>query len=88
MVGIKDNTRRYSHELRENYDSGYAVDMTETVFYSTAVRVDQAASYADSFYLSDLITTFRISANAFDSQGALGFNTLLIQTEKLFYIDF
>lgn len=72
MTGIPQNTRNYTHELRANYSSNYALDMTETVFYATAikVKVDKSkdwASYSDSFYLSDLITKFRISANTFDS---------------------
>jgi hypothetical protein len=29
-----------------------------------------------SFYLSDLVTKFRVTANAFDSNGALGFNIM------------
>lgn len=70
MRNISENARNYSHALRENYVEGDLVDMTETLFYKSAVQVSKSRNsmtYTGSFYLSDLITQFRLTANAFSS---------------------
>lgn len=62
--------------------------MTETLFYATALPVEADGSVKGAFNLSDLTTQFRISANAFDKSGALGFNEKLIQSSKPFSLSF
>lgn len=67
--------------LRDNYTPGNLVDMTETLFYSSAIPLKlskNSMTYSGSFYLSDLITKFRLTANAFSSQGAFGFSTFRV----------
>lgn len=41
-----------------------------------------------SFVLSDLITNFKVTANAFDVKGALGYNITEIKSFKAVYIQF
>ncbi len=87
MKNITENTRSYFHELSVNFSSSQSVDMTETLFYQTAAEVimDQGSNegtFEASFFLSDLITKFKISANSFGKNGALGFQSKSIQTEK------
>lgn len=60
--------------------------MTDTVFYSTA-NYTKSGVYRGSFFLSDLVSQFRISANAFDNFGRLGFGSKLIISQKPFYIN-
>jgi len=52
--------------------------MTETVYFATALPVDNDGKVRGSFNLSDLITQFRISAHAFDWNGTIG------ETQKAF----
>jgi hypothetical protein len=48
------------------------VDMTETVFYSSAKHTKNG-KLTGSFYLSDLITKFRIITDSFDTKGRIGY---------------
>lgn len=72
MQGITENTRQYAHTLRKGYDPSQRIDFTETIYYQTASKTVNGKVKA-TFYLSDLITQFRITANAFDGKGAIGF---------------
>lgn len=38
--------------------------------------------------MSDLITQFRISANAYDYMGRLGYGSVLVSNKKQFYLSF
>lgn len=58
------------------------------MFYTTANSTDKAGKYRGSFILSDLITRFRFSVDAFDNEGSLGYTTALITSQKYFYLDF
>jgi len=71
MVDIPVNTKRWAHPLRKNFDPTERVDLTETVLFSSASVVQ--GSTQGSFYLSDLITKFRITVNAIDVNGAIGY---------------
>jgi hypothetical protein len=37
MLGIMKNTRLYTHMLRANFSQSQRIDMTETVYYASAV---------------------------------------------------
>lgn len=60
--------------------------MTDTVFYSTA-NFTKTGIFTGSFFLSDLVSQFRISVNSFDNFGRLGFGSKLITSQKPFYIN-
>jgi hypothetical protein len=73
MVGIEQNARNYTHQRRDNFNPSQRVDMTESVFYATAMRTSDGR-IKGSFVLSDLITRFRLTANAFNNDGMIGHN--------------
>lgn len=88
MQNIESNTRWYSHKRREDWSANERVDMTETVFYSATQPLSKSGKFSGEFYLSDLITEFRITANAFSSDGVLGYNSANFQAAKPFYIQY
>jgi len=61
--------------------------MTESVFFSAAKRTSNG-KISGSFVLSDLITKFRLTANVFNKDGAIGFNQKTLQSQKAFYINY
>lgn len=46
--------------------------MTETVLYNSA-NFTKNGKLKGNFYLSDLITKFRITVNSFDTNGRIGY---------------
>lgn len=74
------NTRYYANTQRLSFlsDVGSRFDLSETLFYTTANHTDENGKYTASFILSDLITQFRFSADAFDSEGTLGYASHVI----------
>ncbi|CDW88298.1 a-macroglobulin complement component [Stylonychia lemnae] len=87
---FEQNTRLYRHAKKFQFfeDVSTRFDTTETVFYQAAVLTDNQGKYSGSFYISDLITQFRISANAFDTRGVFGYKYLVINSRSNFYIEF
>eukprot|EP00347_Sterkiella_histriomuscorum_P004662 403359590 len=84
------NTRLYQHAQRFSFfgEESSRFDTTETVFYQAAVLTDREGRYTVRFYLSDLITSFRITANAFDTLGRMGYSRSLLISRSNFYISF
>mmetsp|Transcript_19520 Transcript_19520/g.14214 ORF Transcript_19520/g.14214 Transcript_19520/m.14214 type:complete len:132 (-) Transcript_19520:1517-1912(-) len=64
------------------------VDKTETQFYSAMTKVGSSRKFTGSFYLSDLITKFRITVNAIDTKGRIGYLNSAFQTQLPFYLQF
>jgi uncharacterized protein YfaS (alpha-2-macroglobulin family) len=87
MVGIPDNTKYWAHPLRKNFSPAERIDLTETVLFTSAKRI-KSGTFKGSFRLSDLITKFRITANAIDSTGVIGYRRELFQVNKALYINF
>eukprot|EP00347_Sterkiella_histriomuscorum_P007254 403349667 len=87
---FQENARLYQHAKRFSFFSDQAsrFDTTETVFYSAASMTDRQGKYLVSFYLSDLITTYRITANAFDTQGRIGYSKSILISRSDFYVSF
>ena len=73
MTNIEQNTRYYAHAKRADWTAEERVDFTETVFYATAQKAENG-QVSGKFELSDLITEFRITANAFTKKGVFGYN--------------
>jgi len=73
MINIPPNTALWAHQRREGYDENLRIDKTETQFYSALTSIGRSRTYKGSFYLSDLITDFRITANAIDTKGRIGY---------------
>jgi len=72
MVGIPLNTRQWAHPLRKGFSPTERVDLTETVLFSSSNRIKNGV-LKGSFRLSDLITKFRITVNAIDANGLIGY---------------
>lgn len=87
MANITENAREYVHKLRKDFKPDQRIDLTETLYYGSAVKVVNGKMNG-TFSLSDLITKFRITANAFDINGRIGYKTQSIQSQKPFYISF
>jgi uncharacterized protein YfaS (alpha-2-macroglobulin family) len=87
MINITPNTKHWAHPLRKGFNPAERVDLTETVLFSSSNRV-KSGTLKGSFRLSDLITKFRITVNAIDTRGVIGFNKYLFQCNKPLYINF
>jgi len=83
MGKVEANTREYAHEAPDAIRD----DTTETVFYATAMKTKNGRA-SGSFQLSGLITKFRITANAFNKEGVIGYKEASFQSRKDFYIEF
>lgn len=83
MVAI----RVYAHKARADRQPGERVDFTETLFWHAGVKTSADGEANVSFDLSDSVTSFKVSADAFDSNGALGSATSQIESVKPFYIE-
>jgi hypothetical protein len=80
--------REYAHTLRPNYTEGSRVDFTETVYWNAGVRTDASTGLAKvSFNLSDPVTSFRVFADGFAEDGALGSGISHIESVKPFSIE-
>ncbi|CDW84292.1 a-macroglobulin complement component [Stylonychia lemnae] len=86
MTGIT-NPRLWAHPRRKNYNINERIDLTETVMYQSAGTATKG-ELKGSFYLSDLITQFRIIADAFSGNGLLGYSQSSLQTQKPVYMTF
>lgn len=87
MVDIPQNTRHWAHPLRKNFNPAERVDLTETVLFSSSNRI-RSGSLKGQFRLSDLITKFRITVNAIDTRGTIGYKKASFQSNKSLYINF
>ncbi len=80
--------RMYAHEVRPNRTPGDRVDFTETVFWNAGIRTDKDSGEAIiEFGLPDSVTSFRVMADAFTSEGALGEAAKSIEVVEPFYIE-
>jgi uncharacterized protein YfaS (alpha-2-macroglobulin family) len=87
MVGIPVNTRHWAHPLRKGFTPAERVDLTETVLFSSSNRVKNGV-LKGQFRLSDLITKFRITVNAIDTNGVIGYKRTNFQSNKPLYVSF
>jgi uncharacterized protein YfaS (alpha-2-macroglobulin family) len=80
--------RVYAHELRPNRRPTDRTDFAETLYWNAGVRTDDKTGQATiSFALSDAVTSFRASADAFDSRGAIGSGSGTVESVKPFYVE-
>jgi len=83
-----NDVRIYVHDLRPGYQPGQRQDFTETLYWSAGVATDTTTGSATvSFKLNDAVTSFKISADAFDANGALGEGTATIHSIQPFYVE-
>jgi uncharacterized protein YfaS (alpha-2-macroglobulin family) len=80
--------RVYSHDLRPNRVAGDRVDFTETLYWAAGIKTDAATGQATvKFKLNDSVTSFDITADAFDAAGHLGEGNTTITSVQPFYVE-
>lgn len=73
MVDIPSDSRDYTHLRRSGWTpSSSRVDMTQTVRYLSGVGVTEDGTSEVEFELSDQITTFKVTVNAYSKLGLYG----------------
>jgi hypothetical protein len=80
--------REYAHKVRANRKANDRVDFTETVYWHKGVRTSARDGKATiKFGLSDSVSSFRMTGDAFGRNGALGSGETLISSVEPFYIE-
>jgi hypothetical protein len=79
--------REYAHPLRPNWTEGSRVDFAETVYWNAGVRTDVTGTAIISFNLSDSVTSFKVVADGFASDGALGSAASSVESVRPLYIE-
>ncbi|MFT7561876.1 MAG: hypothetical protein ACI93R_003808 [Flavobacteriales bacterium] len=80
--------REYAHVARKNRQANDRSDFTETLYWNKGLRTNTRTGKATvSFDLSDSVTSFRVMADAFGRNGALGDSDSMIQSIEPFYIE-
>ncbi|PID44718.1 MAG: A-macroglobulin complement component [Proteobacteria bacterium] len=80
--------REYAHQVRPNRKANDRIDFTETLYWNAGIKTSARNGKASvEFNLSDSVTGFRVMADAFGRNGALGNNDLMIHSIEPFYIE-
>jgi alpha-2-macroglobulin-like protein len=80
--------REYAHTLRPNWTAGSRSDFAETVYWNAGVKTDASTGVAIvSFNLSDSVTSFKVLADGFASDGTLGSGDADIESVQPFFIE-
>jgi hypothetical protein len=80
--------REYAHALRPGWTEGSRTDFTETVYWNAGVKTDSSTGIATvSFNLSDSVTSFRVLADGFAANGALGSSVSHVESVQPFSIE-
>jgi hypothetical protein len=80
--------RIYAHDLLPNRSSNDRTDFTETLYWAAGIKTDEKTGTASvSFHLNDSVTSFAITADAFDASGALGEGKTFITSSEPFYVE-
>jgi hypothetical protein len=88
MMPATPVVRIYAHDVAPNRQNNDRTDFTETLYWCAGVKTDAKDGTAKvSFKLNDSVTSFKISADAFDDSGALGEGTATVASVQPFYIE-
>jgi len=80
--------REYAHKTSEERTAEERNDFTETVYWCAGVKTDSRNGKASvEFDLSDSITEFKVMADAFARNAALGSEDVYLKSVKPFYIE-
>jgi uncharacterized protein YfaS (alpha-2-macroglobulin family) len=80
--------REYAHSLRPDRKPTDRIDFTETLYWNAAIKTDPKSGEATvRFALNDSVTSFKASAGAFGSDGALGAGTTTLKSVQPFYLE-
>jgi len=79
--------RVYAHAVRPNRQPNDRKDFAETLYWNAGVKTDETGKAVAKFSLSDSVTSFRVSADAFSSEGVIGGSSIKIDSVKPFYME-
>lgn len=80
--------REFAHKNRENRQANDRRDFTETVYWNAGVKTDATTGEANiSFALNDSVTSFKMIADGFSSNGELGSASTSIESVRPFYTE-
>jgi uncharacterized protein YfaS (alpha-2-macroglobulin family) len=79
--------REYAHQVRPDRKPNDRVDFAETLYWNAGVKTDANGAATVAFALNDSITTFRVFADAFGGDGALGAGAAAVESRQPFYAE-
>jgi uncharacterized protein YfaS (alpha-2-macroglobulin family) len=79
--------RIYAHQVRSGRQGNERTDFTETLFWHAGIRTGPEGSATIEFGLNDAVSSFRVLAEAFTADGALGSQSLQIESVEPFYVE-
>ena len=80
--------RVYAHKVRANRKPNDRVDFAETLYWNAGIKTDPRTGEATvEFALSDSVTAFRVLADGFGADGALGQGSAALESVEPFYIE-
>ncbi len=80
--------RVYAHKVRPGRKPNDRIDFTETVYWHAGIRTDAKTGEATvALDLNDSVTTFRVFADGFGADGALGQGTGALESVEPFYLE-
>jgi hypothetical protein len=80
--------REYAHQLRPGRQPADRLDFTETLFWQAAARTNKKTGEVTvRFALNDSVTSFKATAGGFDSDGALGAGTAMVESVQPFFVE-
>jgi hypothetical protein len=79
--------REYAHQVRANRQPTDRVDFTETLYWSAGVKTDANGAASVAFGLNDSVTTFRVFADAFNTDGVIGVGISKLESVQPFYVE-
>jgi len=79
--------REYAHKANPNRKPNDRVDFTETLYWHAGVKTDKNGQATVSFDLNDSVSSFRVFADAYSDEGALGSGSGLVESVKPFYTE-
>jgi uncharacterized protein YfaS (alpha-2-macroglobulin family) len=80
--------RQFAHEVRKDRKPTDRIDFAETLFWNAGVKTDPKTGEARvGFGLNDSVSTFRVFADAFARDGAIGAANIGIESVQPFYAE-
>lgn len=80
--------REFAHQVRQDRKPSDRVDFDETLYWNAGVKTDAKTGEATvDFGLNDSVTTFRVFADAFSPDGAVGTANKGIESAQPIYAD-
>lgn len=80
--------RQFAHQVRKDRKPTDRSDFTETLYWNTGVTTDARTGEASvNFGLNDSVSTFRVFADGFSGDGAIGAANVGVESIKPFYAE-